>query len=165
MKKFIALVLIAAFASSCSHIPLDESKPVQFTHRFWEGAGYSQNGEFLDQSDAELKIRKVPAAAEKLDSAARWGWGALGMIGAGAVVSLTAPRDSSGSALGSGQYWIGLGIIAFGSLPFTLKAQSRMEEAGEIYNNQRFTMTPKSKTSFYLSPVKDGGMAGLQVSF
>lgn len=161
MKKLLCATLAAALFAGCAHVPFDKSKPVQFTQGFWE-AGYTQGGEFVDPDEAEAEIKTVPAAAEKIQSAHRWQWGAIGMIAGGALISLTTPNTYEHSAFDYAQYWIGLGII-LGSIPLSVTAGKRLQESADEYNNAKFTTTPK--TTFYLSPLKDGGTAGVQLTF
>jgi hypothetical protein len=160
MKKGIALVLSLSVLSACSTVPLDPSKPVSYGFGFFQ-QGFTQGSSFVNEDEAEKAVEAVPAANEKLKSARAHQWTAIGMIIGGAVVSQVTIANSDNPTSAPG-YWIGLGAI-LGSLPFSLTAQSHYRQAAEEYNQAKFTIQPK--TSLYLSPLKDGGIAGLQLQF
>jgi hypothetical protein len=162
MKKFVALTLALATLVGCTTAPFNESKPLHYGTGFLR-EGYMQGQDFVEQEPARAAIETVPAAAEKLKSAQAYQWGSLGfLIGGIVIVNVVAGDTLTNASSRATGYWIGLSAIV-ASIPFSLMAQSRYRQAADAYNDERFVVKPK--TSFYLSPLKDGGLAGLRLAF
>lgn len=160
MKKLLILALAVVSFAGCTTVPFDETKPLSYGVGFFR-EGYMQGDEFVEQDRAREALKTVPAADEKLKSAQAYQWGALGMIIGGVVIADVSIANWHDGPAPTG-YWIGLATI-LGSIPLSITAQSRYRQAADAYNGERFVVKPK--TSFYLSPLKDGGLAGARFTF
>jgi hypothetical protein len=154
MKKLICIFTIACVFSGCGTLPLDETKPIEYRNKVFD-VGLYQDGHFLDQVDAVDKINKNPAAHDEILKGNYWGWSGAGLTFAGLLFT---------SSDAPGRVAIGVGLIV-ATFPVIYVARSHFSKAADIYNRDLASGAPKPTAKFFLSPVKDGGIAGVALSF
>ncbi len=161
MKNLILTVCLLAGFSSCATVPMDESKPVEFSQGFFRH-GFYQDGHFLDNDDAKTKISKVPGANDEIQAARTWITVATVVDVVGAVLVITAPTPDRGVTPAQTYYGFGLLLAA---IPVQLIGEGHFVRAADIYNDKTFTKSKTTSAKFYLSPLRDGASAGLALQF